>query len=163
MQAPPLFLTGLQVRTEFIMSDTPTDTEPTGRRETTRNTINTDVMQWLSALVALIGLYVVASPFIFEATETAIWNDTLIGTAIFLLAGYNFYRLSRDRLASVGAASLTVLLGLWLLIAPSFIEMGSDQLATGTAISGALVALLSAYNAYANNKADAPDRARVRA
>ncbi|WP_312910337.1 SPW repeat protein [Natronosalvus caseinilyticus] len=145
------------------MSDTPTDTEPTGRRETTRNTINTDVMQWLSALVALIGLYVVASPFIFEATETAIWNDTLIGTAIFLLAGYNFYRLSRDRLASVGAASLTVLLGLWLLIAPSFIEMGSDQLATGTAISGALVALLSAYNAYANNKADAPDRARVRA
>ncbi|MFC7232274.1 SPW repeat protein [Saliphagus sp. GCM10025308] len=145
------------------MSDTPTDTEPSGRRESARNTINTDVMQWLSALVALIGLYVVASPFIFEATETAIWNDTLVGTAIFLLAGYNFYRLSRDRLASVGAASLTVLLGLWLLIAPSFIEMGSDQLATGTAISGALVALLSAYNAYANNKADAPDRARARA
>ncbi|MFC7214534.1 SPW repeat protein [Saliphagus sp. GCM10025334] len=145
------------------MSDTPTDTESSGRRESARNTINTDVMQWLSALVALIGLYVVASPFIFEATDTAIWNDTLIGTAIFLLAGYNFYRLSRDRLASVGAASLTVLLGLWLLIAPSFIEMGSDQLATGTAISGALVALLSAYNAYANNKADAPDRARARA
>ncbi|UTF54035.1 SPW repeat protein [Natronosalvus rutilus] len=145
------------------MSDTPTDTEPAGRREAARNTINTDVMQWLSALVALIGLYVVASPFIFEATDAAAWNDTLVGTAIFLLAGYNFYRLSRDRLASVGAASLTVLLGLWLLIAPSFIEMGSDQLATGTAISGALVALLSAYNAYANNKADAPDRARARA
>lgn len=120
-------------------------------------------MQWLSAIVGLVGLYLVASPFIFEATEAAIWNDTLAGTAIFLLAGYNFYRLSRDQLASVGVAALAVLLGLWVLISPSLIEMGSDELATGTAISGLIVALLSAYIAYANNKADIPDRIRTRA
>ncbi|MBZ6494957.1 SPW repeat domain-containing protein [Natrinema longum] len=143
------------------MSDTPTDT---GREtRTDYNSLNTDAMQWVSALVALIGLSLVALPFLFQSTDAAVWNDTLTGTAIFLLAGYNFYRLSRDRLASVGVASLAVVLGLWALVSPSVIEMGSTQLATGTAISGLLVALLSAYNAYANNKADTPERTRARA
>ncbi|MFP8953051.1 SPW repeat protein [Natrialbaceae archaeon A-arb3/5] len=145
------------------MSETPTDNQPNRDTDTDRDVLNTDVMQWLSALVALLGLWLVASPFLFEATEAAIWNDTLVGTAIFLLAGYNFYRLSKDRLASVGVASLAVLLGLWILISPAVIEMGSNELATSTAIAGLLVAALSAYNAYANNAADVPERARTRA
>ncbi len=120
-------------------------------------------MQWVSAVIGLLGLYLVASPFIFEATDAAYWNDTLVGTAIFLLAGYNFYRLSKDRMASVGVASLTVLLGLWALVSPYVIEMGSNELATGTAITGALVAALAAYNAYANGKADAADHTASRA
>jgi len=93
------------------MSDTP-NTETGRDTRTDYNSLNTDAMRWLSALVALLGLYLVASPFLFEATDAAIWNDTLVGTAIFLAAGYNFVRLSRDRLASVGVASLAVLLGL---------------------------------------------------
>ncbi|AGB32015.1 hypothetical protein C488_05953 [Natrinema pellirubrum DSM 15624] len=140
------------------------DASETERRtRTDYNSLNTDVMQWISALAALLGLYLVASPFLLESTDAAVWNDTLIGTAIFLTAGYNFYRLSKDRLASVGVASLTVLLGLWALVSPSFIDMGGNALATGTAISGLLVAALAAYNAYANNKADTPERARARA
>ncbi|MFC7231906.1 SPW repeat protein [Saliphagus sp. GCM10025308] len=147
------------------MSNTPTDTGTDSDAGSARNreTLNTDVMQWLSALVALIGLYLVASPFIFEATDAATWNDTLVGTGIFLLAGYNFYRLSKDRLASVAVASLTILLGLWTAIAPYVMEMGSNELAIGTTLSGLAVAALSAYNAYANGKADAPDPVRTRA
>ncbi len=144
------------------MSETPTDTGADTEATQNRNTLNTDTMQWVSAVIALLGLYLVASPFIFEATEAAIWNDTLVGTAIFLLGGYNFYRMSRDRLASVGVASLTVLLGLWALISPYLIEMGSNELVTGTTITGVLVAALAAYNAYANNKADSPEHAATR-
>ncbi|GAB7017167.1 SPW repeat protein [Halostagnicola bangensis] len=144
------------------MSETPTDTGTDTEATQNRNTLNTDTMQWVSALIALLGLYLVASPFIFEATEAAIWNDTLVGTAIFLLGGYNFYRMSRDRLASVGVASLTVLLGLWAVILPYLIEMGSNELATGTTITGVLVVALAAYNAYANNKADSPEHAATR-
>jgi hypothetical protein len=145
------------------MSDTPSNTRIDQDIETNRDTLNTDVAQWLSALVALVGLWLIASPFVLEATETAVWNNTMVGTAIFLLAGYNFYRLSKDRLASVGIASLAVLLGLWTLISPYAIEMGSDQLATSTLISGLVVAALSAYNTYANGKADAPAHSRTRA
>ncbi|QLG48398.1 SPW repeat domain-containing protein [Natrinema halophilum] len=147
------------------MSNTPTDPEANRTTETDRryNTLNTDTMQWVSAIVALAGLGLVAYPFIFEATEAAIWNDTLTGTAIFLLAGYNFVRLSRDRLASVGVASLTTLLGLWALVSPAVIQMGSGVLATTTAAGGLIVAALSAYNAYANSKADTPEHAPARA
>ncbi|AEH37141.1 SPW repeat domain-containing protein [Halopiger xanaduensis] len=147
------------------MSETPTDPEANRTAETDRhrNTLNTDTMQWVSAIVALAGLGLVAYPFIFESTDTATWNDTLTGTGIFLLAGYNFYRLSKDRLASVGVASLAAVLGLWALVSPAVIEMGSSELAMTTAGGGLLVAALSAYNAYANSKADAPDHAHARA
>jgi drug/metabolite transporter (DMT)-like permease len=152
----------MAIPSDEIMSD-PSTTEANRDTRNDYDVLNTDAMQWISALVALIGLYVVASPFIFESTEAAIWNDTLTGTAIFLLAGYNFVRLSRDRLASVGIASLTVLLGLWLLISPTVIEMGSDTLATGTAVSGLSTAVLSAYNAYKNKKADTTEHTSTHA
>lgn len=160
------------------MSNTPTDTDRTrdtaetrtgdrnrdagrnGSRDAneTRDVLDTDVMRWLSALVALAGLALVASPFLFEATETATWNNVLVGAAIAAVAGYNFVRMTRNRLASVGLASLAVLLGLWALVSPYLLEMGSNELTTATGILGALAAGLSAYNAYANNKADATER-----
>lgn len=143
------------------MSNTPT--EPAGSADVDRDTLNTDMMQWISAIVALAGLGLVAYPFMFEATETAIWNDTLVGTAIFLLAGYNFYRLTRDHLANVSIASLATLLGLWALISPAVIDMGSNELAMATAAGGLITAALSAYSAYANSRADTPDRAPARA
>ncbi|MDS0474566.1 hypothetical protein [Natrinema sp. 1APR25-10V2] len=146
------------------MSDTPTNPEANHTTEIDRrNTLNTDTMQWVSAIVALAGLGLVAYPFMFESTEAAVWNDTLTGTAIFLLAGYNFVRLSRDRLASVGVASLTTLLGLWALVSPAVIEMGSGLLATSTAAGGLITVALSAYNAYANSKADTPEHTPTRA
>ena len=148
---------------EFLMSNTPTDTEPTGGTGADRNTLNTDTMKWVSAIVALAGLGLVAYPFMFEATEAATWSDVLAGTVIFLLGGYNFYQLTRDRLANVAVASLATLLGLWALVSPAVIEMGSSELATTTAGGGLIVAALSAYNAYATNRADTPERAPARA
>lgn len=141
------------------MNDTPTDTEPTSGTEADRDTLNTDTMQWVSAVVALAGLGLVAYPFMFEATETAIWNNTMTGTAVFLLAGYNFYRLTKDRLAAVGVASLAALLGLWALASPAVIEMGSNELAMTTAAGGLIIAALSAYSAYANSSADTSEPA----
>ena len=147
------------------MSETPTDPEAERTTETDRrgNTLNTDTMKWVSAIVALAGLGLVAYPFMFEATEAAFWNDILVGAAIFLLAGYNFVRLSKDRLGSVGVASLAALLGLWALISPAVIEMGSTELAATTAGGGLIAAALAAYNAYANSRADTPERAPARA
>lgn len=147
------------------MSDTQTDPEAgrTPGTERRRDTLNTDMMKWVSAIVALAGLGLIAYPLMFEATEVAFWNDIIVGAAIFLFAGYNFVRLRRDRLASVGAASLTTLLGLWALASPAVMEMGSSELAITTAGGGLLAAVLSAYNAYANRKADTPERTSARA
>ncbi|SEW31445.1 SPW repeat domain-containing protein [Halobacterium jilantaiense] len=144
------------------MSDTQTDPESTRDTDRTRDTLDTSTMQWVSALVAIAGLGLVAYPFVFESTDAAVWNDTMLGTAVFLLAGYNFYRLSKNRLASTGAAALAALLGIAALASPTFVEMGSDDLATATMAGGLVVTVLAAYNAYANNRASAPDRSAAR-
>lgn len=54
-------------------------------------------------------------------------------------------------LAAVGVAALAVIPGLWIAASPSFVEMGSNELATGTVASGSVVATLAAYDAYASN------------
>jgi uncharacterized membrane protein len=119
-------------------------------------------MQWVSGLAALVGLWLVASPFLFESTDTAVWNDTLVGTAIFALAGYNFVRMSRDRLAAVGVAALVILLGLWAAISHYIIDMGSETLQISTVISGIVVAALAAFNTYRNSDADVAEKPRAR-
>lgn len=144
------------------MSNTPTDTQTTTETQPDRDrnpnrtvdTVDTGTMKLLSGLVALIGIWIAASPFVFESTETALWNNVLVGAAIFLLAGYNYYRMSNAHLASVGVASLVALLGLWALASPFVLGMGSETLLWSTAISGLVVAALSGYNAYANQNAD---------
>lgn len=143
------------------MSETPTDERTTAGTERTADTLDTDAMKWLSGLAALIGLWILASPFVYESTRAGEWNNIAVGAAILLLAGYNFYRMSNDLLASVGVSSLVALLGLWAFVAPFVIDMGSDGPMWSTVVSGLIVAAVSGYNAYANRKADA--RAGTRA
>ncbi|PSQ49939.1 hypothetical protein BRD19_02270 [Halobacteriales archaeon SW_7_65_23] len=150
--------------TDTRSDTTDTRSDPTSNRDRTgtRDTLNPRVMQWVSGLAALVGLWLVASPFLFESTDTAVWNDTLVGTAIFALAGYNFVRMSRDRLAAVGVAALVILLGLWAAVSPYVIDMGSDTLLLSTVASGLIIAALSTFNAYLNNKADVAEQPRAR-
>lgn len=69
-----------------------TDPEPSGRER--RDRWDAGPIKWVSAVVALVGLWVLASPFVYEATRTALWNDVVVGAAIVLLAGYNYYRVN---------------------------------------------------------------------
>lgn len=143
-------------------SDTRTDADRTDRHAGADNTIQTDMIQWLSALVAILGLTIIATPFVYEATDTAVWNNTLVGTGIFALAAYNFYRTTRDQLAIVGLSGLVVLLGIWIAASPFLIEMGSDALETSSLVSGILVALIALFNAYMNSQAEMPARTQAR-
>ena len=44
-------------------------------------------MKWLSGIASLIGLWILISPFAFEATAAALWNNVLVRAAIFRVAG----------------------------------------------------------------------------
>lgn len=116
-------------------------------------------MKLLSGLTVLLGAWLVISPFAFEATDMAMWNNLIVGLAIIVLAGFNFYRLNESRLANTGVASLVALLGLWALVIPFVIDMGAQALLWGTAIAGLIVAIVAAFNAYTNRQAAAGRRA----
>ena len=123
-----------------------------GERETTDEDAvarEPDALLWISGIVSLIGLWIAASPFVYDTTVTALWNNLLVGAAVFLIAGYNYYRYTTGLRTGVGAMTLVAILGLWTLAAPFLIEMVSDAAFWSNVISGLLIALLAGYVAYA--------------
>lgn len=101
----------------------------------------------LSIVIAALGLWVAASPLLFDVAASSLWNNLLVGAVVFLAAGYNFYRLSNDIPLSTGVASLVAVLGIWLIISPALLEMTAG-LFWSTLVSGLLIAGLAGYNAY---------------
>ncbi|WP_394295571.1 SPW repeat domain-containing protein [Natrialba magadii] len=101
----------------------------------------------ISAVVAVLGLWVAASLLIYDATEAAFWNNVLVGAVIFVAGAYNYYRLATDVPLSVGVATLAAVLGIWLIISAALFEM-LGGLFWSTLATGLLIAALSGYNAY---------------
>lgn len=120
-------------------------------------------LRWLSGVVSLVGLWIAASAIVYETTTAALWNNAVVGAAIFLLAGYGFYRLARDHRPDVGSTSLAALLGLWAVVAPFLLTYPSDALVWSTVASGIAVAVLSGYNAYESRRSVAVDATGSRA
>lgn len=137
-------------------SDTETDRDRPPEEQQNSTDYDSNTMKWVSMIVALVGLWIAASPFIYETTEMAMWNNVLVGTAIAVIAGYNFYRMSDRRVASPGSASLVALLGLWTIAAPFIIEVQSEALGWSNVVAGAVVAIVAGYNAYESRRAMTP-------
>lgn len=118
---------------------------------------------FVSAIVAAIGAWVVASAFFFEAEAASLWNGVVVGAVVFLAAGYNFYRVSNDIPPSTGVGSLVAVLGLWLIASAALLGMPGG-LFWSTVVSGLLIAGLAGYDAYESREARtvAGEGARVR-
>lgn len=128
-----------------------TTEQSTGETHTTREE-RSEGLKWLSGIASLVGLWIALSPFVYETTQAALWNNVVVGAAIFLVAGYNYYRIVNDHPTSVGTMSLVAILGLWALAAPFAFEMGSDAVFWSNVASGALAAILAGYVAYSGRE-----------
>lgn len=146
------------------MSETP-ERDPETRAETDRETrgeYDTSGIKLLSGFVSLVGLWIAASPFLYDTTEMALWNNVIVGLAVFLVAGFSYYRLAKRLGPSTGSASLVALLGLWALIAPFAMAFDNEALLWSNVVAGAIIALIAGYNAYASRRArTAPAGARA--
>lgn len=134
-------------------TDSPTADEPRPREDDDR-----DGQRWLSGLVSLIGLWVAVAPFVYDPTRAMLWNNLLVGGAIFLLAGYNYYRLATGDRTSVGVLSLAALLALWIAVseftvgngfATTGLEVADDAMRWNNVVAGLIAAALAGYVAYA--------------
>lgn len=134
-----------------------TTNDPTTGEPRTRDQGEPDGQKWLSGFVSVIGLWLAVSPLLYEQASAMVWNNLLIGGAIFLLAGYNYYRIVTAHPTSTGVMSLVALLALWTVVSQFAIEGqfaidGLEAAATGliwsNIVSGLIAAALSAYVAY---------------
>jgi hypothetical protein len=120
--------------------------------------VGSDTLKWVSGVVSLIGLWIAVSPFVYGAGGAPLWNNLVVGGAIFLLAGYGFYRMQQGYRPDVGSTSLTALLGLWAVAAPFLLAYLSEGLVWSTVASGVAVAVLAGYNAYESRRTETPRR-----
>ena len=109
----------------------------------------------ISALVALLGAWMIAEGILFDLVATQFWNDVIVGVLLLAVGGYNYMRRSDEQLGNLAAALLVALLGLWLLAAPFM--FGADAGTTETMndlgfwndlIVGMLALALGGYSAY---------------
>ncbi|WP_200840240.1 SPW repeat protein [Halorubrum sp. JWXQ-INN 858] len=111
--------------------------------------------KWLSALIALLGLWMIAQAIGLDLTQAQFWNDVLVGSLLIGVGGYNYSRQANERFANTAVALIAVAAGLWLIAAP--FVLGTD---TGIAETtnetwfynhiavGLLTVGLGAYSAY---------------
>lgn len=133
----------------------------TERTRPTDQTTADSNLKWLSGFVSLVGAWIFVSAFVYDAMSTvSYWNNVIVGLAIFLIAGYNYYRMTNGYEVSVGSAGLVALLGLWMILVP-FVIADIGAAFWSDVISGIVVAGIAGYNAYAGRetRAGAPTRA----
>ncbi|TYT61038.1 SPW repeat domain-containing protein [Natrialba swarupiae] len=139
------------------MSESTTSDPETGDAQM-RDQGEPEGQKWLSGVVSLVGLWIAISPFVYEAAAEFAWNNVAVGGAIFLLAGYNFYRIITAHPTSTSVMSLVALLALWILVSPfalegqfamEGLEVAAEALVWSNVVSGLVGAVLAAYVAYA--------------
>jgi len=112
--------------------------------------------KWISALVALLGLWLVVQAFLLNPVAGNFWSDIIIGVALVGLGGYNYYRRADDRIGSVAVGAFVALLGLWMVVTPFLFGSAQanvfladfDSALWNDVIIGLLVFILGAYSAY---------------
>lgn len=137
------------------MSDSYDDDEYTERErvDTEVDPNPSEQGKWVSMVVALLGLWLLVEAVVFDLSAANFWNDVIIGVALIVLGGYNYYRRADERFGSVSVGAFVALLGLWLLAAPfvltpdvavemTLVDVWNDV------IVGLLVLVLGAYSAY---------------
>lgn len=108
-----------------------------------------------SGLAALVGLWVLVSPFVLSgpfASGTAMWSTVVAGLLIAVLAAYGAcaIRTSEDDAAGEWSGWIAALAGVWILVSP-FVLTGSigSGAPMWSNVAGGIVALvLAAYAGY---------------
>jgi hypothetical protein len=130
------------------------ESETERRRPAERATADSS-LKWLSGFVSLVGAWIFVSAFVYQTMSTAsYWNNVIVGLAIFLIAGYNYYRMTIGHEVSVGSAGFVALLGLWMILVP-FVIADVGVAFWSDVVSGAVVAAIAGYNAYAGRETGA--------
>jgi len=132
-------------------------TAPDGTERTGRRTENdpTQGGTWVSAVVGLVGLWLLLESVLFEVVAAQLWNDLVVEALLVAVGAYNYYQQTSGAGRSVGVAAVAALLGLWLVATPFVYGVAAGQIpGTATAgfwndvVVGPLTLGLGAYSAY---------------
>lgn len=127
-------------------------------RSSTVTTPSGSLAKWASWLAALVGLWVLVSPFVLSGafgSGTPMYSTAIGGVVVLGLSAFGAYSIRTgaetppNSLGEIGGW-LAALLGLWMAVSP-FVLTG--EIASGTpmwsnVVAGILAAVLAAYAGY---------------
>lgn len=139
------------------MSGYDTDDDRIDDRDNYHNPNPRESGKWISALIALLGLWMIGEALLLDLAMGQFWNDILVGALLLAAGGYNYTQRADEEAGSIAAAGLTALLGIWLIAAPFVLGAGAEGAAVETmndfgfwndVVVGLLALVLGAYSAY---------------
>lgn len=108
---------------------------------------------WPSVIVVVLGLWILASPFLFEGTSVGTtFSNLFTGLLLMAYGAYDVYQkqIWGQRLARYWAMGT---LGLWAIGSP-FLLLSISRIKTGNAVVGAAVIVLAGYQLYRKTDRD---------
>ncbi|WP_457590063.1 SPW repeat domain-containing protein [Halalkalicoccus salilacus] len=109
--------------------------------------------RWITAVNGVLGLWLIAAPFLVESLAIAHWNDLLVGGVIVIVAGYNFYSERTQGTINQRVAAINGVLGGWLIVAPFVYGLSGIALWNNVCV-GVVVTSFAGYNVYAAPRID---------
>lgn len=114
--------------------------------------------KWLSRLAALLGLWVLSSPFVLTGAVGSglpMWSNVIAGALILVFAGYAAYSFRTNSDVGDGTADewsgwLAALAGLWIVVSPFLLTgmITGRTVMWSNAIAGSVALVLGAYAGY---------------
>lgn len=106
-----------------------------------------DTVKKLCYVAAVLGLWVIVSPFLWAVPTGYVASTVVVGLLITLLTGYTAYqtgsgRVNRYYLYIAGIA------GLYVIISPYAFAIGTPNLLLNSFVSGGLIAVAAGYSGY---------------
>ena len=101
----------------------------------------------ITKVIGVLGIFLMAFPFVFDAPTAHALNDVLVGGTITALSGYNYSQAKVHSRASKRVSGVMVLLGVWLLVVPFILDV-TGVLRWSDVATGILVTAFAGYNMY---------------
>lgn len=112
-----------------------------------------DSVTWFAALAALLGLWTVATPFVWSAPDALVWSNVAAGAVVAILAGFVAWKAWDDERVHVAVPAVAALVGLWVLVSPFAFESVAESVTYSNVIAGLLAAVLVGYTGYVGSRA----------
>ena len=111
--------------------------------------------RYASGINVLLGIWLIVAPYVlsFSGTSAALWNDIIVGAAVFILG---LVRL-RDLRTTMWASWVNLLLGIWMVIGPYVLSYSDITNARwNDIVVGIAVAILAAWSLFSTHQTHAP-------
>lgn len=116
----------------------------------------TDNIKWLTGIAAIVGLWVIATPFLWDVPATFLWLTVVVGAGITVLSAYTAYVAHTKGQVSRTIAYLAGFGGLFFIISPYAFQISDPNLLLNNFVVGGVIAILSGYSGYVAPAISAP-------